>query len=264
MTPHIYSLYSGSVGNSYLIRTDEGAILLDAGKNTKKLCEALALCNTSPEDIRAIFITHEHGDHIGALPVFLKRYPVPVHIVEKSAYALRNAPAAAPCLRLHTPVFTETVCGMTVRSFPTPHDSEASVGYRIDVPCGEKTLRLGYATDIGHVSPAIEDAITGCDAVILESNHDLDMLHTGPYPPSLKQRIASRYGHLSNADSASFAERLCETGTKSIMLAHLSQENNTPEEAIAAHTPWQSRHPHIHLSVASPDRVTELITEGIL
>ena len=123
---------------------------------------------------------------------------------------------------------------MRVTSFPTPHDSRASVGYRIEIPDenGNIVYRIGYATDIGYVTPEIEEALTGCDAVILESNHDFDMLMTGPYPYDLKMRIASRRGHLSNPDSAALAAHLCATGTKKLMLAHLSQENNAPDIAL--------------------------------
>lgn len=266
MTPvHIYSLYSGSTGNAFLIRGESGAILIDAGKSCKKLCEALNSCNTFPDEIRAIFITHEHTDHVGALAVFLKKHPVPVHILEKSAYALRNVPSIAPCLRLHKPLYEETVANMRVTSFPTPHDSAASVGYHIEIPLENgKSLRIGYATDIGHVSSTIEKALMGCEAVILESNHDPEMLHTGPYPYPLKQRIASKYGHLSNFDSAALAARLCATGTKSLMLAHLSQENNTPDIAFSICRDALREFENIHLCVARPDCATELCMEGIV
>lgn len=260
----IFSLYSGSTGNSFLIRSEEGCILIDAGKNAKKLCEALAETQTSPEEIRAILVTHEHSDHIGALKVFLKKFPIPVHILERSAYVLRNQPTVAPCLRLHPPLYTEEICGMKITSFPTPHDSEGSVGYRIEIPCAARPLTLGYATDIGHVSPTVEQSLLGCDAVILECNHDPEMLLTGPYPPPLKERIRSRYGHLSNFDCAALAARLCATGTKSLMLAHLSAENNTPTLAEEICRDALRNFSSVHLSVARPDAVTELSTEGIL
>ena len=153
---------------------------------------------------------------------------------------------------------------MRVTSFPTPHDSEGSVGYRVEIPIEGRTVTLGYATDIGHVSETVETSLRGCDAVILESNHDPEMLHAGPYPSSLKQRIASRYGHLSNYDSAALAARLCATGTKSLMLAHLSQENNTPDLALAVCREALRDHGDIALCVARPDGVTALCMEGIL
>ena len=231
----IVSLYSGSTGNSFLIQSHSGAILIDAGKNAKRLCMALADAGIDPDEIKAIFITHEHSDHVSALPVFLKKHPIPVHILTASAYKLANDPAVSPCLCLHPPLYTETLDKMKITSFPTPHDSHASTGYRIEITQEDGSLfRIGYATDIGHVSRDVEEGLLGCDAVILESNHDLEMLRTGPYPYDLKQRILSRRGHLSNPDSAAFAARLCAAGTKHLMLAHLSQENNTAKKAYAS------------------------------
>ncbi len=257
----IVSLYSGSTGNAFLIATENGSILIDAGKNAKKLCLALNAAGVSPEEIRAIFITHEHSDHVSALPVFLKKHPIPVHILNGSAYRLANEPSVAPCLVLHPPIFTVEVCSMRVSSFPTPHDSHASTGYRIDLLDGDRAVaHIGYATDIGFVSREVEAGLSGCDAVILESNHDLDMLHCGPYPYDLKQRIASRRGHLSNPDSAAFAAKLCANGTRALMLAHLSQENNTPELALNECLGAVCGE-NVCVRVAHPDCITELILE---
>lgn len=260
----IVSLYSGSTGNSFLISSTEGSILIDAGKNAKQLCAALAEVGVSPDEIKAIFVTHEHTDHIGALAVFLKKHPIPVHLPSGCAYKLSTAPSVAPHLCLHPLIHSECVANMTVTSFPTPHDSRASVGYRIEIPTGEgKVFRIGYATDIGYVSAHVETGLWGCDAVILESNHDPDMLQTGPYPYELKLRIASRRGHLSNPDSALFAARLCAEGTKYLMLAHLSQENNTPDtaydECLSAVGDGRVR-----ICVAGPDHTTVLLEEDLL
>lgn len=253
----IISLYSGSTGNSFLITSPVGTLLIDAGKNAKQLCAALASVGVSPDEIGAILVTHEHADHISALPVFLKKHPVPVHIPYGCAYKLLCDSAVAPHLCMHPPIHTEEICGMQVTSFPTPHDSRASVGYRIEIPLEGKTLRIGYATDIGYVTREIEKGLTGCDAVILESNHDREMLAYGPYPYQLKQRIASRRGHLSNPESALFATHLCATGTRSLMLAHLSAENNTPEiaydECFGAIADTG-----VYICVADPNQATEL------
>lgn len=230
----IISLYSGSTGNSFVISAPCGTLLIDAGKNAKRMNHALAEVGIPADDIGAILVTHEHTDHISALPVFLKKHPVPVHLPYGCAYKLMSHPSVEPLLHMHPPIHKECVCGMHVTSFPTPHDSRASVGYKIEIPDGDGNIiyRIGYATDIGYVTPEVEEALTSCDAVILESNHDYDMLMTGPYPYDLKKRIASRRGHLSNPDSAALAARLCAAGTKKLMLAHLSQENNVPDLAF--------------------------------
>ena len=229
----IISLYSGSTGNAFVICAPCGTLLIDAGKNAKRLCGALSEVGIDADSIAAILVTHEHTDHISALPVFLKKHPIPVHIANGSAYKLLPHPSVEPLLRMHPPIYEECICGMRIISFPTPHDSRASVGYRIEIPLADgSTYCIGYATDIGYVTPEIEEALTGCNAVILESNHDYDMLMTGPYPYDLKKRIASRRGHLSNPDSAALAARLCTKGTKKLMLAHLSQENNAPDIAL--------------------------------
>ncbi len=263
MSIRVYSLYSGSKGNAFLISTPNGAILIDAGKSAKRLCLALAEANVSPDDVRAIFVTHEHNDHISALPVLLKHHPIPVHLPLACAYRLECDPAAAPCLHTHPPFHQETVIGMTVTSFPTPHDSHGSVGYRIEIPTDEGMLRIGYATDIGYVTREIEEGLAGCDAVILESNHDPEMLADGPYPYDLKVRIASRRGHLSNPDCAEFASRLCQNGTKHLILAHLSEENNTPD--LAFDECFSSiGSADVTLSVAAPDRITEFFTEDTI
>ena len=254
----ILSLYSGSTGNAFLITSPVGNLLIDAGKSAKQLCHALDEVDVLPEQIGAILLTHEHNDHTSALSVFLKRHPIPVHLPQGCVYKLEGDPAIAPHLCPHPPIISLELCGMRITSFPTPHDSRASVGYRIEIPCEAGTLRIGYATDIGYVSPAVEEGLLGCDAVILESNHDLDMLMNGIYPYQLKQRVASRRGHLSNPDSAYFASRLCATGTKSLMLAHLSQENNTPDTAYSECVGAVACK-DVQITVACPDRITEMI-----
>lgn len=254
----VISLYSGSTGNSFAICAGEDCILIDAGKNAKQLCASLASANIPFESVRAIFLTHEHNDHIAALSVFLKKHPIPVHLPMGCVYKLVGDPAIAPHLCAHPPIYEETIGCMTVTSFPTPHDSRASVGYRIEIDSGNGIYRVGYATDIGYVSRDVESGLLGCDAVVLESNHDEEMLIEGIYPDHLKQRILSRRGHLSNPDSAVFASRLCASGTKSLMLAHLSQENNTPDTAYDACVSAIAD-ARVHICVASPDHITEMV-----
>ncbi len=260
---HAYSLYSGSAGNSFLLDANGVCILIDAGKNAKSLCAAIRATGHEPEEISAVFVTHEHSDHIKALPVFLKKHPIPVHLPMACAYKLTCEPSAEPHLLTHPPIHTEEIGGIRISSFPTPHDSRGSVGYRIEIPTPDGIYRIGYATDIGHVSAAVEKNLMGCHAVVLESNHDPEMLMDGPYPYDLKLRISSKRGHLCNADSACLAARLCENGTKTIMLAHLSQENNTPDTAYSEHL-GQLAHEGIHINVAAPDTVVEMELEDTL
>lgn len=226
----VISLYSGSKGNSVLIESASARILIDAGKSARSLCAALVGIGRTIDDIDAIFITHEHTDHVGSLEVLLKKHAIPVHIVSASAERMtRNKCFFHEELIIrHAPVFSVCVGNMTVTSFPTPHDSEFSVGYRIEVRDGESSAFVGYATDIGHVTDEIKSALAGCESIVLEANHDVGMLMDGPYPYDLKLRIRSDRGHLSNEDCAALSKELCAKGTRNILLAHLSEENNVP------------------------------------
>ena len=253
----IVSLYSGSSGNAFVISGPMGAILIDAGKNAKRLCAALREAGIEESSIRAILLTHEHADHVSALAVWIKKHPIPIYLPTACLPRLECEPTVAPYLRPHPPIWTEQICGVTVTSFPTPHDSRGSVGYRIEIPQDGRPLCIGYATDLGYVTPEVEAALTGCRAVVLESNHDPEMLQYGPYPQDLKRRIASRRGHLSNGESALLAARLCASGTRGILLAHLSRENNTPElafdECFGA-----VGDADVRIRVADPEAITEL------
>lgn len=252
----ITSLYSGSKGNSVLIESDEAKILIDAGKSARALCNALAEIGRSIDEIDAIFITHEHNDHIGALENLLKKHKIPVHIVSISAQKLLNRAREVfeDILCLHTPIFTENIGNMKITSFPTPHDSEYSVGYRIEI---DETC-IGYATDIGYVTDEIRVALSGCESVVLECNHDEEMLMEGPYPYDLKIRIKSKKGHLSNKDCAEFVSDLCFVGTKNILLAHLSEENNDP--SLAFDEVWSAISDEtVNLKIASQYQPVKLI-----
>lgn len=226
----LVSLYSGSKGNCTYIRCGEDEILIDAGRSLRALMSALSVIGGDIARIKAIFITHEHSDHVSALEMLSKKYRIPIHITEGSAKkVLATTTYVKSNLVCHPPLYSETVGALTVSSFPTPHDSDMSVGYTIGLPGGEK---IGYATDIGYITKEIRENLLGSSAVVLEANHDTQMLHDGPYPAWLKSRIESRHGHLSNVDCAAFLPELAAGGTKDILLAHLSAENNTPEAAL--------------------------------
>lgn len=226
-----YTLSSSSKGNSVFVSFGDVSILIDAGISCKKTETALKAIGKNLSSISAILITHEHTDHISGLPVISKRYGIPIHMTEPSAREMLKSEKyypTAPHLTVHPPVFNLSLGEMIIRSFPTPHDSVCSVGYVISA--GGQSLAL--ATDIGHISKEISDSLMGISNIILESNHDENMLLTGSYPYELKRRIMSNRGHLSNEAAASFAHTLALSGTKRIVLAHLSPENNIPELAL--------------------------------
>ena len=230
----IVSLYSGSGGNSTFIRVGDDAILIDAGKSARALCRALTDIGEDIDNIKAIFITHEHTDHVSALEVIAKKHALPIHITSVSAERFdgRSTPCCLLRMMTHGVEFCEQVGELKISSFRTPHDSRMSVGYRIEFFEGEQKRTIGFATDIGYISDEIRENLRGCEAVVLESNHDLDMLMTGPYPRDLKLRVASKRGHLSNRECADFAIELANSGTRGILLAHLSKENNEPTLAL--------------------------------
>ncbi len=257
------TLYSGSGGNAAYLETPTARILIDAGKCSRTLIGSLKHIGVEMDSIDAIFITHDHNDHVAALEVLAKKHPKPVHMLFKSAlrYRATQPEALCKCFWLYEKApFTAKVGEVTVTAFETPHDSLASVGYRFEFPDGEKTVRVGYATDIGHVSEALREGLTGCEAIVLESNHDVDMLMDGPYPYDLKLRIRGKRGHLSNRECADLAAELAGQGTTHFLLAHLSEENNHPDlaydETFSALAGYETT-----LRIASPNAVTMLVGE---
>lgn len=228
----VYTLASSSKGNCVYVRLGDTGLLIDAGISCKRITDALRSLGSELADIQAIFVTHEHSDHVSALETISKKHHIPIHMTEQSARAFLCSPKtehAAEMILTHPPHFTVKVGALEVRSFVTPHDSAGSVGYIVTDGTPEHTLAL--ATDIGCITDEISDALIGVENVILESNHDENMLLCGSYPYDLKRRILSDHGHLSNDCAAAFVCRLAASGTKRILLAHLSEENNLPELA---------------------------------
>ena len=254
----IFTLYSGSTGNATFIRVGDTAILIDAGRNAKTLRSALCEIGEDISNICAIFITHEHSDHISALDVLAKKNSVPIYMTRQSAQKIPVDSPVRERLLERDIIFSEEIGDMRITSFQTSHDSLMSVGYKIEFNDGEYMRSIGYATDTGYVSDDIRSALLGCEAVVLECNHDVDMLMRGPYPYDIKRRVASNHGHLSNEACAEFALDLVQNGTRAIMLAHISRENNEPELAFDTVSSAISGF-DVNLCVAEPFMPTELI-----
>ena len=222
---------SGSGGNCALLSMDGTHILLDAGISYRRIKENLALSGLVPEALSAVLITHEHSDHISGLKTFLKNCTaVPICAPRTVANHLCYTIAGVEqCLRVIEPRTSVPLDAVTLRCFHTPHDTDESVGWRVE---GRESFAL--ATDMGIVTDEIRDGLSGADVVLIEANHDIDMLCDGAYPPALKRRILSERGHLSNEKCGELAAYLADRGTGQIVLGHLSRENNTPGKALRA------------------------------
>lgn len=227
----IYTLYSGSSGNAVLARCGNTSILIDAGRSRRAVRCAAAEAGVSLSDVAAVFITHEHSDHTAALPQIARHENAPIYAAAATADALAEVPEIAARLVRRPLLFRETVGEITVSSVPLPHDSACCVGYRL---CGSDGDSFLLATDMGCVTDGVLQALCGCRGALLEANYDSEMLRCGPYPASLKSRISSDRGHLSNEDCAALCEYALSVGVTRLALGHLSAENNTPAAALAA------------------------------
>ncbi len=222
-------LFSSSSGNSVYAGSSGSGILIDAGVSCRQLTGALADRGIQPEQLAALFITHEHSDHVKGLRVFSGRFPqIPIYASAETLEYLAAHGLVSPKAQLHPVCGGVAVGDLWVESFETPHDAVHSLGYQITAPDGRK---MAVATDLGHVSPTVAKAIAGADLVLLESNYEASMLAVSSYPYSLKQRIASDRGHLSNDCCARQAASMVSCGCTRVILGHLSRENNLPEQA---------------------------------
>mgnify|MGYP003293695776 CR=1 FL=1 len=217
------TLFSGSSGNCTYIRYGDDEILIDAGKNAKCICKALEELGTSIENIKSIFITHEHSDHTSALRVLVKGRSIPIYAPEGCRRKMQELCMGE--LRFCEVPFEQRVGAITVKSFKTPHDSDDSVGYIADF--GD--YFVGVATDMGCVEKGVVRELAGCRYALIEANYDPEMLKCGVYPEYLKSRIASEEGHMSNTGAAMLGTILLRTGTQRVAFGHLSRENNAPE-----------------------------------
>jgi len=226
------TIASGSSGNSAFLSTDKIKILIDAGLSGKAIETALASRGVNCCDIDAIFITHEHSDHVQGAGVLSRRFDVPIYLTKGTwSYVeqYKNLGKIAEKNRLVAiPDMPITLEDVIITPFSVPHDANDPVGYTI---CTEN-CKIAIATDLGHVTDDVAHNFCDADVIMIESNHDIDMLKNGPYPPHLKRRILSDIGHLSNASCGVFLAEIFSLKTKHIFLAHLSQDNNHPALAF--------------------------------
>ncbi len=222
-------LGSGSAGNAVLIECDGARILVDCGFGTRTLAGRLKTIGIAPESIDACLITHEHGDHVKGAGAAAKRWGWAVYATPGTASAPELAGAI---VQTFAPGDALDFPRMTVATTATPHDAAQSVGFV--VTSRSTGARAGLFYDIGHVSREIADACDALDILVLESNHDTEMLRTGPYPRFLQARISCKTGHLSNRDAGLFARGAVSRGVTHLVLAHLSERCNTPAVALSS------------------------------
>ena len=224
----VNTLASSSSGNCTVVSQGKTHLLIDAGISLRRIRDGLRRLGLSPDDLAGILVTHEQSDHIGGIRMLVKYHKALVFSSCGAGQGICSAiPEVEPFVNCFEIGASFELGDIAVRSFRTPHDAAESVGYRL--LAGGKTLC--YVTDLGCVTEEVSTAAYGADIAVIEANHDREMLRSGPYPPFLKRRILSKYGHLSNSDSGSFAAGLAMSGTRFLQLSHLSRENNTPELA---------------------------------
>ncbi len=250
-------LGSGSSGNSTLIQSIETNILIDAGFSANELERRLFQAKMDPARLTALLITHEHHDHIRGLRLFLKRHRIPLFASEQSLLCSGILPKN---LFNFTPLESGIpfhIGSMKICPFLLPHDAVETFAFSIR----SSGINISYATDLGFASKLVEEGMKDSHIIIIEANHDLEMLKEGPYPWFLKQRLMGRLGHLSNESMGLLVKKVVHPLTKYLILAHLSEVNNTPElakkEALKAASEAEAR--KLKIVISSPYEISELI-----
>lgn len=260
----LYSIASGSSGNCIYLGEEDGGILIDAGISRKRIVTGLERKGLSLDDIKAIFITHEHSDHISGLGPVLRKNPIPVYATADTVSAIwekTNMNNISPKLFHSIRPEEEIEAGeMLVRPFSISHDAVDPVCYTVE----KQGKRAAVATDMGCFDDTIIRVLGQCDSVLIEANHDINMLQVGPYPYSLKMRILGNKGHLSNTSCADLIKEILHKDLKHLVLGHLSRENNFPQLAyrtvldeLEKTETWGTL--DTRLMVASRDEPTELL-----
>lgn len=230
-------LASGSKGNCSIVSSSGTRLLIDAGLSCREICRRMAVSGIAPESIDAVLITHEHSDHVGGLNVLAKKFGLTVFMTEATHRAWvkqykNSAGEKVKAERLETfhSGHKFHVGDIEVMPFTIPHDAVDPVGFTFHT----EGVKLGFVTDLGYMPESIKNHLKGCDGMVVESNHDLEMLRGGPYPWAVKQRVMSRVGHLSNDALAEFLSTDYDGSAAFLVLAHLSEANNHPEIARTA------------------------------
>lgn len=221
------SLGSGSSGNATLVQStgsDTCNLLIDCGFGLKHMVQRLEKSGVQPRQLDAIFITHEHGDHTGCVQALSNQYNIPVWMSAGTAAAM-GFDNASGLLRTAFDGGVIELKGLQLCPFTVPHDAREP----LQLTCTNGVAKLGVLTDLGHATAHVLNQLQGCHALMLECNHDADMLSTSVYPPFLKQRVGGHYGHLSNSQAAGIAGAVLHSSLKHVVAAHLSQQNNSPE-----------------------------------
>jgi len=224
------SLGSGSEGNGLVVEVGTSRLMIDCGFGVRDTATRLARLGLAPRDLDAIVVTHEHTDHVGGVAAFAAKHAVPVWLTFGTLSVVGERFAGMDRVYGFDSHDRFAVGAIEVHPFPVPHDAREPVQFVVT----DGAVRLGVLTDIGMSTPAVERALSGCDALVLECNHDAAMLSEGPYPPALKARIAGRFGHLDNAASSALLAALDNSRLHHIVAAHLSKQNNTPAHARTA------------------------------
>lgn len=256
------SLYSGSTGNSLFVESDNAKILIDAGESAKKIVNALSLYDVDINDIDAIVVTHEHSDHVKSLGTLSKKYNIPVYANKETWNAMveQNCKVLDENKKYFTPYNNFEIGDLVISPFKIPHDAANPCGFNIT----NKDKKISIATDLGHITEELLYHLENSCFALIESNYDLNTLKCSSYPYLLKQRIAGPNGHLSNVETGKLISKLIKSGLSSVLLGHLSKENNFPElayrtvveELISNHYDENS----ISIGVAKRDTPSKLIT----
>lgn len=221
----VCTLVSGSSANCTYVEVDGSGLLIDAGAGIRRTEALLNSVDSSLSNVKGIFITHEHSDHISGLKTITKKYRIPIlanrSTLDEISFLLPDVDSDLFCI---LPTGGNAKSGsFSVTSFPCMHDSVECAGYVIDTG----SCKVGISTDLGQVTDEVTQALNGCKVLVFEANHDIDMLRNGPYPYSLKQRISGPNGHLSNQQAGEALSGFVQQGAEQIYLAHLSKDNNT-------------------------------------